>query len=90
MSKEMFDFDAQGFTQAEKMLLFVRCYLERCKADNSTHEIVFILYARLFYPQVSSLTELLELAKKRTGRCNMTLANLEKEGVFQQSKNKVF
>ena len=50
LSKEMFDFDSTGFMQTEKMQFFVRSYLERCKVDSSTHEVVFILYARLYYP----------------------------------------
>lgn len=86
----MFDFDSAGFMQAEKMQLFVRSYLERCKADWSTHEIVFILYARLYYPQASSMGELANQAKKYTGRSNLTELDLEKEGVYQQSKNKIF
>lgn len=52
LSKEMFTFDSEGFMQSEKCQLFVRSYLERCKADYSTHEVVFIIYARLYYPQV--------------------------------------
>lgn len=72
------------------MQIFVRNYLERCKADSSTHEIVFILYARLYYPQVGSITELLDLARRKSGRSNMTLPELESEGVFQFSKGKVF
>ena len=50
LSKEMFSFDSEGFMQTEKCLMFVRSYLERCKSDSSTHEIVFILYARVYYP----------------------------------------
>lgn len=55
LSKEMFDFDSDGFLQAEKCQQFVRNWMERCKADGSTHEIVFILYARLYYPQVKNM-----------------------------------
>ena len=67
LSKEMYSFDSEGFLQAEKCEQFVRAYLERCKADSSTHEIVFILYARIYYPQATTLNELLEHARNYTG-----------------------
>lgn len=59
--------------QLEKCLLFVKSYLERCKADSSTHEVVFILYARLYYPQVSCKAELLTLARQVTGNRDLTI-----------------
>jgi hypothetical protein len=91
VSKEMFSYDSEGFLQAEKCMVFVRSYLERCKADSSTHEIVFILYARLYYPQVTNADELLVEVRKYTGRDDITLEDLvEKEGVYQFSKKKVF
>ena len=52
ISKEMYGFDAEGYLQSEKCEMFLRSYFERCKADVSTHEIVVILYGRLFYPEV--------------------------------------
>jgi hypothetical protein len=51
MSKEMFDFDeSSNFMQVEKCIHFIRGYLERCKAEAASHEVIFILYGRLYYP----------------------------------------
>ena len=87
----MFSFDSDGFMQTEKCQFFVRNYLERCKADASTHEVVFILYARIYYPQVTDTATLLKETKKYTGRNNLIMEDLlEKEGVYQFSKNKIF
>lgn len=86
----MYSFDSDGFLQAEKTEQFVRAYLERCKADGSTHEIVFILYARIYYPKVSTLNELLEQVRKYTGQYELTIKDIEKEGAYQFSKNKIF
>jgi len=50
VSKEMYDFDEDGYLQTEKAILFLRSYFERCKAESDTHEVVVILYGRLYYP----------------------------------------
>ena len=52
MSKEMYEFDGDGYLQSEKCEMFLRSYFERCKADASTHEVAVILYGRLYYPGI--------------------------------------
>ena len=74
----MYEFDSEGYLQTEKCELFFRSYFERCKADGSTHEVVVILYGRLFYPQKTDQKEL-EL-----------LLNQKGNGAFQVSKNGTF
>ena len=55
MSSEMFDFDqSSNFMQIEKCIHFIRAYLERCKQESASHELVFILYGRLYYPQIAN------------------------------------
>ena len=91
VSKELYSFDSEGFLQMEKCLLFVRSYLERCKADYSTHEIVFILYARVYYPQARTKEELVKYAKEYTKRNDLTMDELlKKEGVYQFSRDRIF
>ena len=81
LSKEMYEFDAEGYLQSEKCEMFLRSYFERCKADASTHEIVVILYGRLFYPgiQDEKMREMLLVNQKEKGT-----------GAFQISQNKLF
>ena len=50
VSREMYDFDSDGFLQSEKCLQFIRSYFERCKLEANTHEVVVAMYGRLFYP----------------------------------------
>ena len=61
--------------------MFLRSYFERCKADASTHEIVVILYGRLFYPgiQDEKMREIGLVNQKEMGT-----------GAFQISHNKLF
>jgi DEP domain-containing protein 5 len=60
MSRETYEFDQDGFLYVEKIQYFLRNFLERCKNDSACHEIVFVLYGRLYYPQIKSREELLE------------------------------
>ena len=52
--------------------------------------MVFILYARLYYPQAKNANQLLQQAQDYCGRRDITLKELEKEGAYQFSGNKVF
>jgi len=62
MSRETYEFDQDGFLYAEKFNFFVRNFLERCKSDGATHEIVFVLYGRLYYPNLKSREMLIQEA----------------------------
>ena len=81
MSKEMYEFDGDGYLQSEKCEMFLRSYFERCKVDASTHEVVVILYGRLFYPgiQEEKIREIMLDNQKEKGM-----------GAFQISHNKLF
>lgn len=62
VSREMYEFDEDGYLQSEKCLLFIRSYFERCRADANTHEVVIIFYGRLYYPQAKCRASLLKEA----------------------------
>ena len=79
----MYSFDSEGYLQTEKCLHFVRSYFERCKADYSTHEIVLILYARVYYPQASTPEQLVELAREYSGLKDLTAEQVfNREGAY--------
>ena len=78
----MYEFDSDGYLYAEKMLYFLRSFLERCKADSCTHEVVFVLYGRLYYPNLTSKEELLKEAKNIFGNENLDADNLRNFGSF--------
>ena len=86
MSKEMFQFDSEGYLQTEKCEHFLRSYFERCKADGSTHEVVVILYARLFYPQKTDAKEV-QLLLNQKGNAAFQVSNTSK--LFQDVYLKV-
>lgn len=81
MSREIYEFDHDGFLFAEKILYFIRNYIEKCKADSATHEIVFVLYGRLYYPDVKSKDDLIQEARRR-GSEDLTEDNLSDFGTF--------
>jgi len=62
MSRETYEFDQDGFLYSEKIQYFLRNFLERCWKDSASHEVVFVLYGRLYYPNIKSRDELVQLA----------------------------
>lgn len=81
MSREIYEFDHDGFLFAEKIQYFIRNYIEKCKADSATHEIVFVLYGWLYYPDVKSKDDLIQEARRR-GSEDLTEDNLSDFGTF--------
>lgn len=50
VSREMYQFDEDGYVLSEKCLMFVRSYFEKCKQESNSHEVVLTFYGRLYYP----------------------------------------
>lgn len=84
MSRETYEFDEDGYLYAEKKLYFLRNYLERCKSESATHEVVFVLYGRIYYPEIKSREELLREAKKAGFSDSESLSDF---GSFQHSNH---
>jgi hypothetical protein len=90
MSKEMFDFDeSSNFMQVEKCIHFIRGYLERCKAESASHEVVFMLYGRLYYPQITSEKMLLEELRKKLDKQDYSMHDLKNNHAFKLSKESI-
>ena len=83
----MYEFDHDGYLYAEKTLYFLRSFLERCKADACTHEVVFVLYGRLYYPNLKSREDLLKEAKKMCESEDINADNLSNFGTYQHSNH---
>ena len=88
----MFDFDeSSNFMQVEKCIHFVRAYLERCKHESASHELVFVLYGRLYYPQVERRSVLLGKLREALANPDLSEAEIDKMYAFKVSHHtKVF
>ena len=64
------------------MQYFVRSFLERCKTESATHEVVFVIYGRLYYPNYTSREELLKEARKVTENEDFDIDSLSNFGTF--------
>jgi len=92
MSNEMFDFDeSSNFMQIEKCIHFVRAYLERCKQESASHELVFILYGRLYYPQIADKHQLVSSLQELRSNPKLTEQDIDNMYAFKFSHHtKVF
>lgn len=75
--------------QSEKAALFVRTYIDRCNRQyGCQNELTIVLYARLYYPWITSKAEMKEKLQEHSGNFNQS--DLLEISAFRRSHGKWF